>query len=273
MLHPEIRLAALDMDGTLLHDDSSISDHTLAVIARLIAKGILVVPASGRNFESLPERLRTLPGIRYGVCANGANIVELPGGKHLHDFPINPEDARAIAAYLTQYPLFLYVFSNRGTWHSGNWTELGLNRIYPGFSFPPTLPGSLETFLSCDPPVIDKMGIFTPYETVFREIEQNGSPVPSVTMLRAGQMTLEMNSIHATKEHGLRVLCRQLGIPLSQVLAIGDNQNDVTMLQAAGVSVAMGNSGEDVRAEADYIAGTNEEDGAAAFLEEFFDLS
>ncbi len=272
MSHPTIRLAALDMDGTLLRKDSSISPYTLSVIRRLIEKGITVVPASGRNFEVLPGELLALPGIRYGVCANGANVLELPGGTHLYDFPVPLADARTIITFVTQEPLFLYIFSNCGIWHSGNWTEIGMDQLYPGFTFQPSLPEDLETFLSRDALTIDKIGIFLPDEAAYRRIEQAGSPAASVTMARAGWLTIEFNSVHATKGNGVRRLCERLGIPVSQVIAIGDNQNDIPMLRMVGVSVAMGNAEDDVKAEANFIARTNEEDGAALFLEEYFDL-
>ncbi|MCD8369883.1 MAG: Cof-type HAD-IIB family hydrolase [Clostridiales bacterium] len=272
MSHPTIRLAALDMDGTLLRKDSSISPYTISVIRRLIEKGITVVPASGRNFEVLPEELLALPGIHYGVCANGANVLKLPGGTHLYDFPVSLEDARTIITFVSQGPLFLYIFSNRGIWHSKNWTEAGMDQRYPGFTFQPSLPEDLETFLRHDDLMIDKIGIFLPNETAYRNIEQAGSPAASVTMARTGWLSLEFNSVHASKGNGVRMLCERLGIPVSQVIAIGDNQNDIPMLRMAGVSVAMGNAEDDVKAEADFTARTNEEDGAALFLEEYFDL-
>ena len=80
---------------------------------------------------------------------------------------------------------------------------------------------------------------------------------------------IELNSIHASKGNALCTLCKKLGISMENVLAIGDNENDISMLQAAGISAAMENAEDDVKQAAKFVAGHNEEDGAAHFLEEW----
>ena len=109
-------------------------------------------------------------------------------------------------------------------------------------------------------------------DVLFQDLLKKGSPTPSLSFLQTGDGIIELNSIHASKGTGLTALCRQLSIPMEQTLAIGDSQNDLSMLRAAGVSVAMGNALEAVRSVTDYQTVTNEEDGAARFLERFFQL-
>ena len=87
--------------------------------------------------------------------------------------------------------------------------------------------------------------------------------------LRAGDGIIELNSTNASKGNALYILCEKLGIQLENVLAIGDNENDISMLQAAGISAAMENAEDDVKQAAKFVAGNNEEDGAAHFLEEW----
>ncbi|MBS6956638.1 MAG: HAD hydrolase family protein [Enterocloster asparagiformis] len=95
---------------------------------------------------------------------------------------------------------------------------------------------------------------------------------PVLLDLRTGECSIEINSVSASKGNALQPLCTRLDIPMSSVLAMGDNQNDIEMLRLAGVSVAMGSAQDDVKSAALHIAGTNEEDGAAAFPEEYFGL-
>ena len=74
-----IRLITTDLDETLLHQDKTFSDYSRDVIRRLIEKGYLVVPASGRDLKRMGENILTMSGIRYAVTLNGAQVYELPG--------------------------------------------------------------------------------------------------------------------------------------------------------------------------------------------------
>ena len=77
-----IRLAAVDMDGTLLHDDKSISDYTLDVLRRIVKKGVILVPASGRPIGGMKEAvLNNVDGIQYAICSNGAMLMDVPANQ------------------------------------------------------------------------------------------------------------------------------------------------------------------------------------------------
>lgn len=116
---------------------------------------------------------------------------------------------------------------------------------------------------------IDQMGAFVLKDGLAQELLEKGSPIPGIVFLRTGDGIIELNSIHASKGNALCTLCKKLGISMENVLAIGDNENDISMLQAAGISVAMENAEDDVKQAAKFVAGHNEEDGAAHFLEEW----
>lgn len=93
---------------------------------------------------------------------------------------------------------------------------------------------------------------------------------PQVSAFRAANYELEISDSRASKGNALRTLCERLGISPEEVCAIGDNGNDVSMIRYAGLGVAMGNALAEAKAQADYIAGLNDEEGAAKFFEEFF---
>ncbi len=77
-----IRLVAVDMDGTLLHDDKSISDYTLDVLRKIVKKGAILVPASGRPIGGMKEAvLNNVDGIQYAICSNGAMLMDVPEEK------------------------------------------------------------------------------------------------------------------------------------------------------------------------------------------------
>ena len=91
-----------------------------------------------------------------------------------------------------------------------------------------------------------KMGAHVLKDGLAQELLEKGSPIPGIVFLRTGDGIIELNSIHASKGNALCTLCKKLGISMENVLAIGDNENDISMLQAAGISAAMENAEDDV---------------------------
>lgn len=101
-----IRLVAVDMDGTLLHDDKSISDYTLDVLRKIVKKGVILVPASGRPIGGMKEAvLNNVDGIQYAICSNGAMLMDVPEEKSICETGISTEKAVEAIAYLEQFPV------------------------------------------------------------------------------------------------------------------------------------------------------------------------
>lgn len=264
-----IRLVALDLDGTLLHDDKSISDYTLHILYRLSAKGMIVIPASGRELSGMKKNILTLPFIRHAICSNGAVILDTCTERHLAEFTIPLDSALSVLKYLDSFPVAYYVHTNLGRICSGNLGDEAFLKQYPFINPYPTASPSVAARLKEQPAAIYKLGLFTLDENTMEFLMTKGSPVPSLSFTRTGDGIIEINSMLASKGNALSWICRKLEIPIEQVLAIGDNENDLSMLKMAGISVAMGNAEADIRKIAHYTADINEHDGAAHFLEDF----
>ena len=83
---PTIYLVAVDMDGTLLHNDKSISDYTINVLRKIVEKGILLVPASGRSLNGMKAAvLNNVKGIKYAICSNGAMLMDVQKEKSISE--------------------------------------------------------------------------------------------------------------------------------------------------------------------------------------------
>ena len=256
-----IRLAAVDMDGTLLHDDKSISDYTLDVLRRIVKKGVILVPASGRPIGGMKEAvLNNVDGIQYAICSNGAMLMDVPEEKSICETGIPTEKAVEAIAYLEQFPVAVYAHTDKGTFRAALWAYI---RFSEGNV------KDLGAFLRTSGVKVMKMGAFVLKDGLAQELLEKGSPIPGIVFLRTGDGIIELNSVDASKGNALCTLCKKLGISMENVLAIGDNENDISMLQAAGISVAMENAEDDVKQAAKFVAGHNEEDGAAHFLEEW----
>ena len=131
-----IRLVAVDMDGTLLHDDKSISDYTLDVLRKIVKKGVILVPASGRPIGGMKEAvLNNVDGVQYAICSNGAVLMDVPEEKSICETGISTEKAVEAIAYLEQFPVAVYVHTDRGTFRAEGWEKTGLSEKYPYIRF------------------------------------------------------------------------------------------------------------------------------------------
>ena len=267
---PTIYLVAVDMDGTLLHNDKSISDYTINVLRKIVEKGILLVPASGRPLNGMKAAvLNNVKGIKYAICSNGAMLMDVQKEKSISETGIPIEKALEALTYLEQFPVAVYVHTDRGTFRAEGWEKTGLSEKYPYIRFSEGNVKNLREFLRTSRVNVMKMGAYILTDNLEQKLLETGSPIPGIAFLRSGDGIIELNSTNASKGNALCILCEKLGIQLENVLAIGDNENDISMLQAAGISAAMENAEDDVKQAAKFVAGNNEEDGAAHFLEEW----
>ena len=267
---PTIYLVAVDMDGTLLHNDKSISDYTINVLRKIVEKGILLVPASGRPLNGMKAAvLNNVKGIKYAICSNGAMLMDVQKEKSISETGIPTEKALKALAYLEQFPVAVYVHTDKGTFRAEGWEKTGLSEKYPYIRFSEGNVKNLGEFLKTSGVNVMKMGAFVLTDELAQKLLEKGSPIPGIAFLRTGDGIIELNSTNASKGNALYILCKKLGIQLENVLAIGDNENDISMLQAAGISAAMRNAEDDAKQAAKFVAGNNEEDGAAHFLEEW----
>ena len=269
-----IRLVAVDMDGTLLHDDKSISDYTLDVLRKIVKKGVILVPASGRPIGGMKEAvLNNVDGIQYAICSNGAMLMDVPEEKSICETGISTEKAVEAIAYLEQFPVAVYAHTDKGTFRAEGWEKTGLSEKYPYIRFSEGNVKDLGAFLRTSGVKVMKMGAFVLKDGLAQELLEKGSPIPGIVFLRTGDGIIELNSIHASKGNALCTLCKKLGISMENVLAIGDNENDISMLQASGTAVAMANATPEVKACADFITQQdNDHDGLSEAILQLFEM-
>ncbi len=267
-----IQLIAIDLDGTALIGNKDISPRLLCDLEEASARGIHVVPITGRQFKMLPPFLPT-PWTKYVVLCNGAEVRALPGGELLYAHHLSPE-------ILVEYiPAIL---------------ALGLPVELSGGGYLHTTQAMLETIL--DAPinpfhrvVLDRHGVIVndllpfisaasfPFDKVNlpyvppEKREDLLALLPTLPFSGAWSAPHSMEVTHkdATKGEGLLTICKHLGVDPACAMALGDSGNDVPMLRAAGFGVAMGNAPDDVKAAAKAVTRSNTEDGAAIAIEKY----
>ncbi|MFE3655048.1 Cof-type HAD-IIB family hydrolase [Streptomyces sp. NPDC059165] len=267
-LPANVRLIATDLDGTLLRDDKSVSERTVAALAAAEEAGIEVFFVTGRPARWMNVVSDHVHGHGLAICANGAAVVDLhAGGALLQVRPLARSTALDVVTRLRD--------AARGASFAVE-TSTGIHYEphYPPFHLDPGAtvasaekllhegePGSAVPVLKllAQHPELTPDGFLTLARTVASDIS---------TVTRSSPTTLlEISGLGVSKASTLALCCAERGISADEVVAFGDMPNDVEMLNWAGVSYAMGNAHPDVIAAASGRTVANNEDGVAVVIE------
>lgn len=269
----DIKLVGLDLDGTLLDDDRKVRRRTLEALRLAAERGINLAIISGRNFQAVPEEIRTLPFIRYFVLCNGAGIYDKWNDKLLFQADIPLDAALELYDALDEEDVYYDCYLSDGAWtprshydRIDEFVPVESHRAFLKVNRQP-LPDFRAALRQRGKSVWKVQSIYKDTATRDREMERLAEKFPQYTFVTAYSYNLEVNMPAATKGQGLMQLAQILGLDRSQVMAFGDGGNDVTMLQSAGVGVAMGNACDEAKAAAACVGPTNNEDGVAQVLE------
>ncbi len=257
------RLVAVDLDGTLLTHEKRVSPRTRRALAALTARGCHVVVATGRPFDVLRVFCAGVALTAPQITFNGAVIHDLITGRDLYRQLVPPAYVRPTIDFFVEagVPSALYttdgLYLDRRMPNPADWT-------------PPPLPPAIyldDMRQAADHPSIKVVGQADP-ETVTRlrprAVAAFGRDL-YVTQTAAN--LLEFLHPDVSKGSALRRVAALLGVAREEIIAFGDSHNDLTMFAYAGLAVAMRNATPEVRAGADLVAESNEEDGVAAALE------
>ena len=269
-----IRLIALDLDGTLLTSGKTISQADRAAVEEAIARGVLVVPVTGRPAQGVPKEVLELPGVRYVVSSNGATIRDIQTGQALLETHLEAETALAVLSASNHVTMIREAFREGVGYLSQADYDILCDR-YEGAMLAYVLdtrqvvPGTLEEFLRDDPRPIEELFFLTDSEETKWDLQTVLSALPGISFADPFPRDLEVMAGGIDKGEGLRFLLDRLGITPEETMALGDGGSDLPMLRAAGIGVAMGNSIETVKAGADWVTGSCDENGVAQAIYQF----
>lgn len=270
------KLILTDLDGTLLRDDKSLSPANRTALVRAAAQGAEVVVATGRFFGGIPRELLELPFLRYFILMNGAKVYDRREDRVLYRSEIPLAQAERVMDLLEPLDCTVDCYQN-----DVGWME---RRYFDHLDYYVTDPVSRAMVRSHRRPVDDlraqvraggdtvqKMQAYFPHlELRPRVMALLRREVPGVVQSISLPTNLELNAAGATKGAALAALCRALGVDPLDTAAFGDGTNDVSMLAAAGVGVAMANGAPETRQAADLVTVSNQEDGVALVLDRWF---
>lgn len=264
------KLLVLDLDGTLTNQKKEITPHTRETLIRAQEKGVRIVLASGRptyGIAPLAEELRLGDFEGYILSYNGGQIIDWRTKELMYENELDPEVypylhecARKNGFIILSYKDEYIVSEDAGDPYVQH--EAFLNKM-PSI----TVPDFLEA-INFPVPKCLIVGKPEPLAVLERKMKQDLEG--RMNVFRSEPFFLELVPNGIDKARSLSVLLDKLGMTREEMVAVGDGFNDLSMIQFAGLGVAMANAQEVVKQHADYITLSNEEDGVAAVVERFF---
>ena len=275
-----IRIVALDLDGTLLDSQKRLSAANRAALEEAAGMGVQIVPTTGRFFGMMPQSIRDLPFVRYAITINGAQVYDRKTDAAIVRDEIPLEMAIDLMRLLDGYDVIYDCY--RSDW---GWMTAALQAKAEDYA---TDAHYLKMVREFRKPVVDLKGHLAATaaegdvqkvmlfarnapgsEEVTKAIaEEVAKHFPSIKVTASTRNNLEFNIASAHKGNALKRFAEHLGLTLANCMAIGDGMNDLTMIEAAGVGVAMANAHPLVRAASDRITRSNDEDGVAWAISE-----
>lgn len=262
----DIRMIAVDLDGTLLKADQTVSKENYRAIEEATRQGIEVVLATGRSIGECGYVLNMLPRLHYACCCTGAYLADLYENRPVRTSSMTAEDGRRLFSILKNYDCHINFFAD-GVVHNDCGQMENFSHFYPP-QVRPLFDGAHRYVPSLADFVRDFEGEVNKIYIAFADQDERNRAYNEVIKLPyyvtgAGFVDFEVMAQGVDKKTGLSALAEHLGITSAQVAAIGDSDNDLPALSYAGLPVAMGNSTDAVKAAAKWIAPDHEHDGVA----------
>lgn len=253
---------AFDLDDTLLRDDRTLSPLTLSVLRQAAAQGLRIIPASGRARDSMIGFVREIGCASAFIACNGAELYGPDGQLWAHHW-LSADFAREVEAFAQAEGCHVQSYQ-------GNRFYYDSDSLYAAEYARVTLLEGVRV------PSLTAHQVFPTPKLLMIDSEARIAQLLVKARARFGSRAsvscskptyLEINPLTATKGQALQALSARLGFSLSETLAFGDGLNDLPMLTAAGLGVAMDNARPEVKAQADDVCLSNQQDGVARYLD------
>ena len=273
---------AIDLDGTVLTPEAKLSEKTIRVLKLCEQRGLRIIIATGRAIEASEPFRSALDLSGPMVYYNGAVVVDSPGNKILNTILMDKKAAKFCVDIGREMGVYCQVYFSTGICPAEENKSIPLlaERDFPEREMyykktgilaklvdmkealaRPDLQGCVKTMFMAEPEIL---------ATVRPKLEEHFGETAYIA--QTTRTFLEILDAKASKGKGLEFVMQHCSLKKEEIIAFGDEENDIPMFKACGFSVAPSNAKENVKAAADIVIGSNAEDGVAAFLEEYFNL-
>lgn len=256
-------LIALDVDGTLLTDDHVLTEGIKETVREASARGAQIVLCTGRGPLSTIPVLEELGLGGILITHNGAVTINADDRTILHQFAMEPDHLLPFITYCRDRKIHFDLNTAFGMMTEGITPEA--EAMYNHYQANPVI----QDFKLGLPEGLVKFTVFGSKEKMDEVQQEWADWTPLLQSIRSGDYFIDVHHAEANKGRALQQFAASRGIDRSRILAIGNYFNDITMLQFAGMGIAMGNSPDEVKLAANAVAHSNSEDGVAIALREY----
>ena len=253
------RLAAFDIDGTLVGPSGRLSPATIEAVEGLARRGVHIAVATARPYELALPTVAPLSGVITAVIAAAGADIRRGDGEPIAQTPLPPAAAQAIAELCDAH-----------NWHVVTGTAAGAFRRLPA----PEAREPAATVASLTDIALDKAYVIAPFtspdDPAFAALEatvKDEGLRAERALTSSGREIVAVTSAPAGKGPALRRLCEAFGVAPAESVAFGDTEVDLPMIEVAGFGVAMGDAPPSLKAAADLVTGTAAEDGVATAIQ------
>lgn len=265
-----IKLIAIDLDGTLLNKNHEVSERNKETLLKAKAQGVKVVLCTGRPLLGMRHLLAEI-GLQddgdYVITYNGGLVQKADTGEVLHQITLNKEQLEEIYQVSQDIQVPMHYIDLENVYSPAGPTDA--HSLYPSIMkvlpFVPLevadAPDDIQVnkiLYCCESDILDK-----------RTAALSDSFKTSYTVIKSRPVLLEIMHKEVDKGTGIEALAKHLGIKQEEVMTLGDEENDLAMIAYAGLGIAMGNATDEVKAIANHVTATNEDDGVALAVEKF----
>lgn len=269
------KIVASDLDGTLLGDDQTISAENMQAIKEMCRMGVEFVPTTGRCLSEIPEKLIKSQDVRYIITSDGAAVLDKSLGKMIFTYYIPKEDVEFIFNTVKSYNFYPLVHQcGDNHYDVRKHSTAFLDKCRVGQSFRNVVESfavavdDYDAFLKRSNE-IEMICIFFESDEALSECKRILMERGSLFVSQSDANNLEIYSSAAGKGNTLATLATSLGVDISDVIAVGDSDNDITLLKTAGLGLAMNNASSDLKEIADEVICNNSEHSARYILENY----
>ncbi len=259
------KLIAIDMDGTFLNSNHEISDRNTNAVINAMDKGVKVVIATGRGPTTLCDHKEKLKFDTPFIVYNGAGVKYLDKKEYILRFNLDYDVAEKIYNYGNELGVAVLLWVDDKLYANADTKYCDFYKKHTSVEF--SIIENFEQFKGCGIHKIMFISEAENIQKIYDDVVEKGFDETNFTI--SIPTFLEFYSKETSKGQAVLNYARQLGINADEIIAIGDGMNDLTMINMAGLGVAMGNASDIVKKEADFITTTNDDYGVARVIEKF----
>ena len=260
-----IKLIATDLDNTLLDKDGSVPPETVAALAKAEEKGVTVTVATGRSFASARGVAEKIGGNGLAICYNGSQIRRLADGMVLYSGCVDKDVQRGIIEFVHERGLYLQMYDNdeivvetlRLDMHNDPDLKFASHREVGDFLKEPLF-DTPKMMIAADPAEVPAL-----------QAELEEMFAGRIFCAQSEPHLIEIMPAAVNKGTALAALCQEMGIRREEIMALGDNTNDMHLLQAAGLAIAVANAVPRLQEYADYVCKGERSEGFREAIEKF----